>query len=108
MDRITTSSAVRAPQITRDRTSKNSRSVPNGCVELGWPTFGNSTPWAEDCANPYGASQGAKTAQITKTVVTSTPATSIHRASPVVSVKGLASAERRRRINTSLGGRSAR
>ena len=39
--------------------------------ELGWPSFGNSTPWAEDWANPYGASHGAKIAQMTKTAVMS-------------------------------------
>src|SRR3954454_13968242 len=98
IDRITTSRAVRAPQITRERTSKNNRSVPNGCPWLGGATFGNSTPWAEDWAKPYGASHGAKIAQTTKTAVIATPATSIQRARPVVAVNGLPSADSRRRL----------
>jgi hypothetical protein len=79
--------------------------VPNQWAELGCASFSNLTPCAEDWANPYGASHGANTAHTTKTAVSSTPMTSIQRASPVVWVKGLARAEKTRRISTSLAGR---
>ena len=68
--------------MTRENTSKKSRSVPNQCSPLGAPALGKRAPSAADWAKPYGASQGAKIAQTTKTAVSTTPMTSIQRARP--------------------------
>ena len=85
-ERITTSSAVRAPQITRESDVEElvgrcrSRWCELGVAELRELARRGPTDWAK----PYGASHGAKIAQTTKTAVISTPATSIQRARPVV------------------------
>ncbi len=79
--------------------------MPNQWSPLGAPALGNRTPSAEAWANPYGAIHGAKMARITKNAVMTMPITSIQRASPTVSVKGLASPRSTARISTSLGGR---
>ncbi len=44
--------AVRAPQMVRERTSKNNRSVPNQWSPLGAAAFGNIVPSALDWAKP--------------------------------------------------------
>src|SRR5579864_6691739 len=58
---IPTRSAIRAPKITRDRTSRPNWSVPNGCA---WPG-GRSTTANEAAVGLYGARDGASRAHAT-------------------------------------------
>src|SRR5215216_730559 len=80
--RMTTSISVRAPQITRERTSVDWTVVPKRCDPDGAACFGKSVPPEEESANPYGAINGAKIASRTKSRTIATPEYRIHFGTP--------------------------
>src|SRR4030095_1606836 len=64
------SSDARAPQITRDRTSRPISSVPNQCAADGALRMALQLV----ASGSYGATTGAKIATVTTTTITTTPA----------------------------------
>ncbi len=103
-ERTITSSAVRAPQTTREKTSKNWSFVPNQYSLDGGASLGSFTPSTLVWLKSYGAIHGAKIAHTRNTIVISTPSSSIHLASPWV----FQMCRKNARISTSLAGRPGR
>src|SRR5690606_3100228 len=80
-----TSSAVCAPQITRESTSKPDTVVPSRLMSFGACLVPNEMPSAVCCcAHEYGASRGAATATTTKRTVITRPVISIPRCRPTL------------------------
>ena len=110
-----TSSAVWAPQITRDSTSKPLTVVPRRFVAFGGCCVPKSWPFTDCCAQLYGARSGAKIAVRMNRLSSTRPAMSIPRWRPMLcrscETTGMRSASGRLRgadtvaISTSLAGR---
>src|SRR5699024_11642479 len=77
-----TATAVRVPQITREKTSNPDTVVPQILVEDGGCWVPKEPNSAEVCAHVYGAINGAKSAVIKTPMVMIKPAISIARCRP--------------------------
>src|SRR5699024_4509543 len=79
---IITATAVRVPQITREKTSNPETVVPQILVSDGGCWVPKEPNSAEVCAQEYGAINGAKMAVMINPMVKIRPAISIARCSP--------------------------
>src|SRR5699024_991308 len=84
-----TATAVRVPQITREKTSNPETVVPQILVEDGGCWVPKDPNSAEGCAKVYGASNGAKSAVIKNPMVMIKPAISIARCGPAARMTSL-------------------